>query len=374
MCKPRGVLMMSLTSYALSPKSAASNWGMPHDPRLTQPKSPALWPGCMAVSHSECFLAKTWKMLGFSNKDRCMANNSRSACACVRETRGLPFKRTWDSGSLAIRKSLCLSSMCKHLTLSTACSARAFFVGGSSALSSWTSKPATTALARQAAGGACRLDMASDAVCAMTSEAVLGCRGKPRNRDTTSSSDNARVARLSKARWYEPGVSIGKTSICGSDVTIALGRFKSRRPNALETMTASNPMPSFGAGACKASKASSSIAAARAASGCAKRPSAKTPSFCKVFLHSSAFCSASSNCAPSSRPSKLRAQDRGMTAESTSPASSSNLWSSIVAFASASYMASILSKAASTLAKASLACSLRSPGALSGCTFKANFL
>mmetsp|Transcript_32187 Transcript_32187/g.94063 ORF Transcript_32187/g.94063 Transcript_32187/m.94063 type:complete len:279 (-) Transcript_32187:1426-2262(-) len=277
---------------------------------------------------------------------------------------------------MAIRRSLCFSRMCKHRTFSVAvASAFAFFCGGSSNFSSLTSKAPTTALARAPAPRApAPAPSLSEAVCAMTSEAVLGCRGKPRNLDSISPSGSTRVELLNRARWYEPGVSSCIVSICGSALMMPCGRFMSRRPSARVMVTASRPAPpSFGCGACKASSASSMSAAARTASGWASRPSAKEPSLARVFFNSSAFCSASSNCAPSSRPSSDRAHVRGITALVVLPAASSSLCSATTALASESHMASMRSSEASTLPKAALALSLSSSGALSGWTLRASF-
>mmetsp|Transcript_129783 Transcript_129783/g.323445 ORF Transcript_129783/g.323445 Transcript_129783/m.323445 type:complete len:314 (-) Transcript_129783:1142-2083(-) len=313
-------------------------------------------------------------MLGFAERFLCIPSNSLSAWARVRVMGPLPFSRTCDSGSLLILKSLCLSKMCKHRTLSALCSVRAFFEGGSSSFSSLTSKTPRTELARHRARGAFSFACASAASCVMTSEAVFGCLGKLRILAKISLSPKTPMELLSNARWCVPGWSSCIVSTCGAAEAMSRGRLRSRRPRARETGTASVLTPSLGGGADSASKASSMICPARAASGCARRPSAKSPSFPKVFFISSAFLSTSSGSATSSMPSTTLAHARGITALSTPPAASRSLCSSAVAFASDSHRASIRSTAASTLAKASLACSFRPSGALSGCTFKANLL
>mmetsp|Transcript_44182 Transcript_44182/g.127608 ORF Transcript_44182/g.127608 Transcript_44182/m.127608 type:complete len:205 (+) Transcript_44182:752-1366(+) len=159
-------------------------------------------------------------------------------------------------------------------------------------------------------------------------------------------------------------------STCGSAVTMPCGLLRSRKPSARVTGTASKPMPlSLGNGAVNASNASSIKAEARAASGCARRPSAKTPNFANAFFFSSAFFAASS---ASSASRNAWAQARGITALVTLPAACKSLCNLDVPAASASQSASIRSTAVSILAKASFARSLRSSGALSGCTLRAS--
>mmetsp|Transcript_58839 Transcript_58839/g.137428 ORF Transcript_58839/g.137428 Transcript_58839/m.137428 type:complete len:207 (-) Transcript_58839:1891-2511(-) len=205
MCKPRGEATMSLISYTPRLNMASSTVGKPRLPLVVHPRSPAFCPGWMAVSHSECFRASTWKVLGLSTSDLSMVRSSCSACACDRVTGPFPFKRSWEDRSMFIFNSLCFSKMWRHRTFfSVGSSFLAFFSAACASALSCTTCPTSNTETMHAAGAVEEeeppLELQVVASCAMTSEATLGCLGNWRMRFTISSFERADTALLKSAK------------------------------------------------------------------------------------------------------------------------------------------------------------------------------
>mmetsp|Transcript_91897 Transcript_91897/g.255983 ORF Transcript_91897/g.255983 Transcript_91897/m.255983 type:complete len:246 (+) Transcript_91897:187-924(+) len=242
----------------------SSKAGSPRLPRQTQPRSPASWPGCRADWHSECFRASKWNCFGSAAIACFSRSSSLSACARGRVTG--PFCRRCACASIFNLSSLCLRRMCRARTLSMQ-SLRARFAAGSASPAE-TSKTPTTQLAKRAMPASPCSPLRAAASAATNSDADFGCLAKARTRSKTSSSLSTAAPLLSNARWCAPSCSSSMMSTCGRARSRGRGSFRSRRPSALVTGTASNAAApsSFKGGATNASTASSRIQAARSCS------------------------------------------------------------------------------------------------------------
>mmetsp|Transcript_67773 Transcript_67773/g.163850 ORF Transcript_67773/g.163850 Transcript_67773/m.163850 type:complete len:266 (+) Transcript_67773:448-1245(+) len=265
--------------------------------------------------------------------------------------------------------------MCRARTFSVPSFLARFAAG--SALSATTSKTPTKQLANRAGPVSPRSPLRAAASAATNSDADFGCLAKARTRSKTSVSLRTAAPLLRSARWCAPSCSCSSSvmSTWGFASRMGRGSLRSRKPNALVTVTASKAATpsSLSAGATKDSKASSRSQAARSCSAYARLPDSSMPSFASCSLSSPALHLASSGEASSGRPRRVTAAARDITAP-VAPAVCSRRCSVAVASASASQNASITAAAFSAFSKASLARGFNSSGTLSGWTRKASLL